>query len=44
MLNAKTRRPSVCNAAETVLVDAAVAETALPRLTQALQDAASPST
>ncbi len=27
----KTRRPSVCNAAETLLVDAAIAETALPR-------------
>ncbi|KAF0845857.1 glutamate-5-semialdehyde dehydrogenase [Nocardia caishijiensis] len=39
LLNAKTRRPSVCNAAETVLVDAAVAETALPRLTKALENA-----
>ncbi|MEV4155479.1 glutamate-5-semialdehyde dehydrogenase [Nocardia salmonicida] len=39
VLNAKTRRPSVCNAAETVLIDAAVAETALPRLSQALTDA-----
>ena len=39
LLNAKTRRPSVCNAAETLLVDAAIAETALPRLTQALQNA-----
>ena len=29
ILNAKTRRPSVCNAAETLLVDAAVAGTAL---------------
>ena len=39
LLNSKTRRPSVCNAAETLLVDRAVAETALPRLTGALQDA-----
>ena len=39
ILNAKTRRPSVCNAAETLLIDAAVAGTALPRLTGALADA-----
>ena len=39
LLNAKTRRPSVCNAAESLLIDAAIAETALPRLTQALRDA-----
>ncbi|MFD6400368.1 glutamate-5-semialdehyde dehydrogenase [Nocardia sp. NPDC060249] len=39
VLNAKTRRPSVCNAAETVLIDAAVVETALPRLSKALEDA-----
>ncbi|MFC4127539.1 glutamate-5-semialdehyde dehydrogenase [Nocardia rhizosphaerae] len=39
LLNAKTRRPSVCNAAETVLVDAAVAETAVPRLSKALAEA-----
>lgn len=39
VLNAKTRRPSVCNAAETVLIDAAVAETALPRLSKSLEDA-----
>ncbi|BBX15797.1 glutamate-5-semialdehyde dehydrogenase [Mycolicibacterium duvalii] len=39
LLNAKTRRPSVCNAAESVLIDAAVAETAVPRLTAALQQA-----
>ncbi|BCI54148.1 gamma-glutamyl phosphate reductase [Mycolicibacterium litorale] len=39
LLNAKTRRPSVCNAAESVLVDAAIAEHAVPRLTKALQDA-----
>ncbi|WP_197374896.1 glutamate-5-semialdehyde dehydrogenase [Mycolicibacterium baixiangningiae] len=39
LLNAKTRRPSVCNAAESLLVDAAIAEHAVPRLTRALQDA-----
>jgi glutamate-5-semialdehyde dehydrogenase len=39
LLNAKTRRPSVCNAAETLLVDAAIAEQALPRLVAALQTA-----
>lgn len=39
LLNAKTRRPSVCNAAESVLVDKAVAAAAVPRLTAALQDA-----
>lgn len=39
LLNSKTRRPSVCNAAETLLVDAAIAEAALPRLLGALQDA-----
>ncbi len=39
LLNAKTRRPSVCNAAETLLVDAAIADTALPRLTNALKAA-----
>ncbi len=38
VLNAKTRRPSVCNAAETLLVDAAIAESAVPRLVAALQD------
>ncbi|MBQ7809031.1 glutamate-5-semialdehyde dehydrogenase [Rhodococcus sp. (in: high G+C Gram-positive bacteria)] len=37
LLNSKTRRPSVCNTAETVLVDAAIAETAVPKLLQALQ-------
>ncbi|ETD34869.1 glutamate-5-semialdehyde dehydrogenase [Williamsia sp. D3] len=37
VVNSKTRRPSVCNTAETVLVDRAIAETALPRLTQVLQ-------
>jgi glutamate-5-semialdehyde dehydrogenase len=39
LLNAKTRRPSVCNAAETLLVDAAIAGEALPRLTNALESA-----
>ncbi len=39
LLNSKTRRPSVCNAAETLLVDAAIAEHAMPRLVAALQDA-----
>ncbi|MET4432580.1 glutamate-5-semialdehyde dehydrogenase [Mycolicibacterium sp. 624] len=39
LLNSKTRRPSVCNAAESLLVDAAIAETALPRFIGALQDA-----
>ncbi|MEB3049103.1 glutamate-5-semialdehyde dehydrogenase [Mycolicibacter sp. MYC123] len=36
LLNSKTRRPSVCNSAETLLVDAAIAEKALPRLVDAL--------
>ncbi|KAA0120295.1 glutamate-5-semialdehyde dehydrogenase [Mycolicibacterium sp. P9-22] len=39
LLNAKTRRPSVCNAAETLLVDRSAADTALPRLLGALQGA-----
>ncbi|MBB2992385.1 glutamate-5-semialdehyde dehydrogenase [Mycolicibacterium iranicum] len=39
LLNAKTRRPSVCNAAESVLIDAAIAGEAVPRLTDALQAA-----
>jgi glutamate-5-semialdehyde dehydrogenase len=39
LLNSKTRRPSVCNAAETLLVDASIAGHALPRLIGALQDA-----
>lgn len=38
VLNSKTRRPSVCNAAETLLVDEAIAGQALPRLVAALQD------
>jgi glutamate-5-semialdehyde dehydrogenase len=39
LLNSKTRRPSVCNAAETLLVDAAIADEAVPRLLGALTDA-----
>ncbi len=39
VLNAKTQRTSVCNAAESVLVHGAVAEEFLPRLVTALQDA-----
>jgi glutamate-5-semialdehyde dehydrogenase len=39
LLNAKTRRPSVCNAAESVLIDKAIADSAVPRLTKALVDA-----
>jgi glutamate-5-semialdehyde dehydrogenase len=39
VLNAKTRRPSVCNAAETLLIDSALADTAGPRLAGALRQA-----
>ncbi|WP_280356556.1 glutamate-5-semialdehyde dehydrogenase [Nocardia otitidiscaviarum] len=39
LLNAKTRRPSVCNTAETVLIDAAIADAAVPRLIAALEGA-----
>jgi glutamate-5-semialdehyde dehydrogenase len=39
LLNSKTRRPSVCNAAETLLVDVAIAQAAVPRLVAALQEA-----
>jgi glutamate-5-semialdehyde dehydrogenase len=39
LLNAKTRRPSVCNAAESLLIDRSIADDAVPRLTKALQDA-----
>ncbi len=39
VLNAKTRRPSVCNTAETLLIDATIADTAGPRLVDALQRA-----
>jgi glutamate-5-semialdehyde dehydrogenase len=36
VINAKTQRPGVCNAAETLLVHAAVAERFLPRLLRSL--------
>jgi glutamate-5-semialdehyde dehydrogenase len=39
VLNAKTRRPSVCNAAESLLIDESIADTAVPRLIKALNDA-----
>ncbi len=39
VLNAKTHRPSVCNAAESLLVHADVADTFVPRVVQALQEA-----
>ena len=39
VLNAKTRRVSVCNALETVLVDRSIAGTAVPQLVSALQAA-----
>ncbi len=38
-LNAKCQRPGVCNAAETLLVDAAVAESFLPRVAAKLIEA-----
>ena len=37
VVNAKTRRPSVCNTVETVLVDKAIADTAVPQLLSVLQ-------
>jgi len=39
VLNAKTQRPSVCNAAETLLVHADVAGAFVPAITRALADA-----
>src|SRR5680860_89138 len=39
VLNAKTHRPSVCNAAESLLVHAEVAGTFLPRIVRSLQQA-----
>jgi glutamate-5-semialdehyde dehydrogenase len=38
VVNAKTQRPGVCNAMEALLVDAAIAERAVPRLTRALAE------
>lgn len=38
VLNAKLGRPSACNAAETLLIHADIAELAVPRLTRALLD------
>lgn len=38
-LNAKVQRPGVCNAAETLLIDAAVADALLPRILTSLRDA-----
>ncbi len=38
IVNAKTQRPSVCNALETVLVDAAIADEFVPRLLAVLAD------
>lgn len=38
-MNSKTQRPSVCNAAETLLVHAAAADAFLPRVLRALADA-----
>jgi glutamate-5-semialdehyde dehydrogenase len=39
VLNAKTHRPSVCNAAESLLVHAEVADAFVPRVVTALQEA-----
>ena len=36
MINAKTQRPGVCNAAETLLVHEAVADAFLPRIAASL--------
>jgi glutamate-5-semialdehyde dehydrogenase len=38
VVNAKTQRPSVCNAAESVIVHASVAEAFVPRLADALSE------
>jgi glutamate-5-semialdehyde dehydrogenase len=37
LINSKTRRPSVCNTAETVLIDQAIADAAVPRMIAALE-------
>src|SRR5574340_106878 len=39
VINAKCSRPGVCNAAETLLVDEAIYETALPPILKALEEA-----
>ena len=39
VMNAKVQRPSVCNAAETLLIDVSVAKVFVPRIFQALKDA-----
>jgi glutamate-5-semialdehyde dehydrogenase len=39
VVNAKTQRPSVCNAAESLVVHEAIAPTFLPRVAKALHDA-----
>lgn len=39
ILNAKTQRPTVCNALDTVLVHAAIAATFIPRMVRALEQA-----
>jgi glutamate-5-semialdehyde dehydrogenase len=38
VVNAKTSRPGVCNAAEGLIVDAAIAAAAVPRLAKSLRD------
>ncbi len=38
IVNAKTQRPGVCNAVEGILVDAAIADRAVPKLARALAD------
>lgn len=38
VINGKCQRPGVCNAVETLLVDAAIADTFMPRIAKALTD------